>query len=172
MGKSTASGRTFLRRISPLMFVSGVLLLLSGIASGYASYRSTVTETDGRQSHRSDADVTASRPSARAAPTLLSHDFGFVPAKHERSHTFTLRNDSSTTWTVRKVRTVCNCTVAEVSRPSKFPRETSVCIAALLCPGPFVRLGKSGAAIFDLKQPVFVQSNLVALCICCWTSRR
>jgi len=56
-----------------------------------------------------------SKTAASNLDPSLTHDFGVVRPGETFSHTFTIRNPSSATWTIAQLKPSCSCTVSRAS---------------------------------------------------------
>jgi len=64
---------------------------------------------------RVGADDPALEPSSGLS---LEHDFGVVSPNSENRHTFSVRNTSKGTWTLKRIHVTCVCTVVDASESS------------------------------------------------------
>jgi len=55
----------------------------------------------------------------------LEHSFGRVRSRFAGSCQFKILNDSTSTWTVKRVQSGCSCTVAEIDQPSIQPGKSA-----------------------------------------------
>jgi len=100
----------------------GLVLLTIAGSNGCGDGGSTRSSGGFVPPHSASASGAARGRSATSKPDLaLEHDFGLVGPGETLRHQFTVRNSSSSTWTIRQVVRTCACSVTRASAESIPP---------------------------------------------------
>ena len=99
-----------------------LVLLTAAGSNGCGDPSSSSSGPDLAALHSSSAPEDPRGPNGSPKPVMaLEHDFGLVRPGETLRHEFTVRNSTSSTWTLRQIVTTCACTVTRASAGSIPP---------------------------------------------------